>query len=145
VAVKGLELFRDYFRGDQDKYVLIGGAACYLVMDAVGLNFRATKDLDIVLCVEAMDAIFAKKFWNFVHEGGYETQQKSTGEKQFYRFMKPKNIAYPFMLELFSRQPDGVLLEGEGHLTLLPIEADASSLSAILMNDAYYQLLVDGK
>jgi len=145
VAVNGLELFRDYFRGDQDKYVLIGGAACYLVMDDVGLGFRATKDLDIVLCVEAIDDEFVRKFWGFVREGGYETQQKSTGEKQFYRFMKPKNPTFPFMLELFSRQPDGVLLEGGGHLTPLPIEADASSLSAILMNDDYYQLLLDGR
>ena len=26
--VAGLETFRNYFRGDEDKYVLIGGAAC---------------------------------------------------------------------------------------------------------------------
>ena len=58
MAVKGLELFRDYFQGEQDKYVLIGGAACYLLMDDVGLNFRATKDLDIVLCAEALDGAF---------------------------------------------------------------------------------------
>jgi hypothetical protein len=92
-----------------------------------------------------MDAAFARKFWSFVREGDYETQQKSTGEKQFYRFKKPKNPSFPFMLELFSRQPDGVLLEGEGHLTPLPIDADASSLSAILMNDDYYQLLLKGR
>jgi hypothetical protein len=145
MAVKGLGLFRDYFQGEQDKYVLIGGAACYLLMDDVGLNFRATKDLDIVLCVEALDGAFVRKFWSFVRDGDYATQQKSTGEKQFYRFMKPKNPAFPFMLELFSRQPDGVLLEGKGHLTPLPIDADASSLSAILMDNDYYQLLINGK
>ncbi len=145
MAVKGLELFRDYFQGEQDKYVLIGGAACYLVMDEVGLDFRATKDLDIVLCVEAMDAVFAKKFWDFVREGEYETQQKSTGDKQFYRFMKPKTPAFPFMLELFSRRLENVFLEGETHLTPLPMDADTSSLSAILMDDHYYQLLLGGK
>ena len=26
--VTGLETFRNYFGGDEDKYVLIGGAAC---------------------------------------------------------------------------------------------------------------------
>jgi len=145
MAVKGLDLFKEHFQGDQDKYVLIGGAACYLLMDEVGLDFRATKDLDIVLCVEAIDAAFAKKFWDFVRQGKYDTQQKSTGEKQFYRFMKPKNPAFPYMLELFSRQPGGVLLEGETHLTPLPIDADASSLSAILMDDHYYQLLLNGR
>jgi len=145
VAIKGLDLFRDYFQGDQDKYVLIGGAACYLAMDEVGLDFRATKDLDIVLCVESMDANFANKFWGFVREGQYESQQKSTGKKQFYRFMKPKNPAFPYMLELFSRQPDGVLLEGDTHLTPLPVDANASSLSAILMDDHYYRLLLEGR
>lgn len=145
MAIKGLDLFRDYFQGDQDKYVLIGGAACYLAMDEVGLDFRATKDLDIVLCVESMDANFANKFWGFVREGQYESQQKSTGKKQFYRFMKPKNPAFPYMLELFSRQPDGVLLEGDTHLTPLPVDANASSLSAILMDDHYYRLLLEGR
>ena len=143
--VKGLAVFRDYFKGDQDKYVLIGGAACYLDMVEVGLDFRATKDLDIVLCVEAIDAEFARKFWDVVREGEYEVQQKSTGEKQFYRFIKPKNRAFPVMLELFSRQPDGLILEGEPTLTPIPIDEDVSSLSAILMDDDYYQLMLAGK
>jgi len=144
-VVKGLTVFRDYFKGDQDKYVLIGGAACYLVMDEVGLDFRVTKDLDIVLCVETIDAEFAQKFWSFVHEGEYEHLEKSTGKKQFYRFVKPKNRAFPFMLELFSRQPDGLILAGEPTLTPIPIDEDVSSLSAILMDDHYYQLMLAGK
>ena len=143
--VKGLNVFRDYFKGDQDKYVLIGGAACYLAMDEVGLDFRATKDLDIVLCVEAIDAAFVSKFWGFVREGEYEVQQKSTGEKQFYRFIKPKNRAFPVMLELFSRKPDALMLEGESTLTPIPIDEDVSSLSAILMDENYYQLMLAGK
>ena len=111
----------------------------------MGLDFRATKDLDIVLCVEAIDAAFAKKFWAFVREGAYEVQQKSTGEKQFYRFMKPENRAFPVMLELFGRKPDGLMLEGESTLTPIPIDEDVSSLSAILMDDNYYQLMLAGK
>ncbi|MDQ7003371.1 MAG: hypothetical protein Q9N02_11925 [Ghiorsea sp.] len=143
--VKGLNVFRDYFRGDQDKYVLIGGAACYLAMDEVGLDFRVTKDLDIVLCIEAIDAEFVKKFWDFVRAGKYEIQQKSTGEKQYYRFMKPQNPTFPVMLELFSRQPDGLILEGEPTLTPIPTDEDVSSLSAILMDDNYYGLMLAGK
>ncbi len=56
--VKGLELFREHFREYTDRYVLIGGAACDLAMGEAGLDFRATKDLDIVLCVEALDKTF---------------------------------------------------------------------------------------
>jgi hypothetical protein len=87
--VKGLEVFREHFRNYADRYVLIGGAACDIAMTGAGLAFRATKDLDIVLYVEALDTAFVQAFWGFVRAGGYEVQEKSTGEKQFYRFQKP--------------------------------------------------------
>ena len=40
--------------------MLIGGTACDIAMTGTGLAFRATKDLDIVLYVEASDAAFAQ-------------------------------------------------------------------------------------
>ena len=52
--IKGLDVFRDHFKDFQGSYVLIGGVACYLVMEEAGVDFRATKDLDIVLCAEAL-------------------------------------------------------------------------------------------
>ena len=143
--VKGLEVFREYFRNFADRYVLIGGAACDIAMTGAGLQFRATKDLDIVLYVEAMDASFVRAFWEFVRIGGYEVQEKSTGEKQFYRFQKPTNANYPFMLELFSRQPDVLQVADGSHLTPLPVEEDASSLSAILLDNDYYDFIRAGR
>ena len=115
--VKGLEVFREHFRDYADRYLLIGGAACDLAMSAAALPFRATKDLDIVLCVEALDAAFVQTFWEFVRAGGYENQEKATGEKQFYRFQKPTRPDFPFMLELFSRQPDVLQVAEGSHLT----------------------------
>jgi len=143
--VKGLEVFREHFRNFADRYVLIGGAACDIAMTGAGLQFRATKDLDIVLYVEAMDASFVRAFWEFVRIGGYEVQEKSTGEKQFYRFQKPTNANYPFMLELFSRQPDVLQVADGSHLTPLPVEEDASSLSAILLDNDYYEFIRAGR
>ena len=143
--VKGLEIFREHFRNYADRYVLIGGAACDIAMTAAGLAFRATKDLDIVLYVEALDAAFVQAFWEFVRMGGYEVQEKSTGEKQFYRFQKPTNANYPFMLELFSRQPDVLQVADGSHLTPLPVEEDASSLSAILLDNDYYEFIRAGR
>ena len=87
--VKGLEIFREHFRDYADRYVLIGGAACDIAMTGAGLVFRATKDLDILLYVEALDAAFVRAFWEFVRAGGYEVQEKSAGEKQFYRPLLP--------------------------------------------------------
>ncbi len=52
---KGIELFREKFAAHTDKYVLIGGTACELAMQEANLDFRATKDLDIVLTIETLD------------------------------------------------------------------------------------------
>ena len=139
--VKGLDKFREHFAGFGDCYVLIGGAASDLVMDQAGAGFRATKDLDIVLCAESLDATFAEAFWEFIRAGGYQNQQRSTGKKVFYRFNEPEDDTYPYMLELFSRNPDNMVLGDDSHLTSIPIAEDVSSLSAILLDEDYYQFL----
>lgn len=89
IQIPGIDRFREYFAAYTDQYVLIGGTAAQLAMADAGLEFRATKDLDIVLIVEALTPDFAKAFWKFIHEGQYEHKEKSTGGKQFYRFQKP--------------------------------------------------------
>ncbi len=129
--VKGLAIFRERFREYSDRYLLIGGTACDLAMTAAGFEFRATKDLDIVLCIEALDMAF-------VREGDYQVRQKAEGGKQFYRFQRPKTEDFPFMLELFSRSPEGLLVANDSHLTPIPTAEEVSSLSAILMDDDYY-------
>lgn len=139
--IKGLDKFRKHFTGFSDCYVLIGGAASDLVMDDVGVEFRATKDLDIVLCLEVLDASFAAAFWAFVKAGGYQNQQRSTDKKIFYRFNEPDDKSYPYMLELFSRTPDMLVLGDDSHLTPIPIDEDVSSLSAILLDENYYQFI----
>lgn len=139
--VTGIDRFRDHFAGHEHQYVLIGGAACDLIMDAAGLDFRATKDLDIVLIVEALDQAFAARFWSFVEAGGYEVRERSGGEKVLYRFQKPTTQGFPAMLELFSRSPEGLVLSDDAHLTPLPIDEAAASLSAILLDPEYYEFL----
>lgn len=143
--VKGLDLFRDHFKDFQDSYTLIGGVACYLALDEFGLNFRATKDLDIVLCAEVLDAAFVKKFWEFVRTGGYQNQQKCAGDKQFYRFDKPTTEGYPAMLELFSRVPDQLTVPEDSELTPIPVDSELSSLSAILLDENYYRCIEEGR
>ena len=143
--VTGLDIFRKHFADFTDRYVLIGGAACDLVMAEAGLEFRVTKDLDIVLCIEALDADFARAFWSFVQVGEYKLQEKSTGEKQFYRFQKPQSNGVPAMLELFSRVPDVLSVSDESHLTPIPVDEAISSLSAILLDEDYYCWIHTGK
>ena len=61
--IKGLDVFRHHFEHYAHRYVLIGGVAATLAMEEAGLDFRATKDIDLVLVVEAMDVEFGQHFW----------------------------------------------------------------------------------
>ena len=102
--VRGLEIFQERFAAYVNQYVLIGGTAASLVMAEAGLEFRATKDLDIVLHVEALTTAFGEAFWKFVEDGGYEIRQANDmGKPIFYRFQKPADARYPAMVELFAR------------------------------------------
>lgn len=143
--INGFKGFQKKFRGFEDQYVIIGGTACDLIMENEELPFRATKDIDMVLIVEAVTAEFGRRFWEYVKEAGYEHINKSTGQAQFYRFSVPKSKEYPYMIEIFSRNPDFIVLDEEAILTPLPIDEEVSSLSAILLNEAYYQLLKNGQ
>lgn len=73
--VRGLDIFREWFAAYADQYVLIGDTAATLTMEDAGLAFRATKDLDIVLHVEALTPAFGEAFWKFVDAGKYEIRQ----------------------------------------------------------------------
>lgn len=141
--VKGLDRFRDYFRDFTDQYILIGGAACDISFENNNADFRATRDLDIVLIVENLNRAFGEQFWAFIREGGYQHRAKSSGVPQFYRFDKPAQAGFPQMIELFSRT--GYILESGSELTPIHIDDSVSSLSAILLNDAYYRSLLQGR
>ena len=143
--VYGIEKFKKYFSDYTGQYVFIGGTACDILLDEMGSSFRATKDLDIVLLIEAIDESFVLKLWKFIEDGCYEYKQKSTGKEQFYRFSHPENPGFPAMIELFSRKPEKINLHLNSILTPLHINDSIASLSAILLNDSYYELLISGK
>ncbi len=141
--VIGIEKFREYFKDFPDNYVIIGGTACDMIIGAAGLTPRATKDIDIILIIEALTPEFVRHFWTFIAEGNYEKREKSTGERKYYRFLKPVRADFPYQIELFSRKPDVLDLKGEPRLTPIPVDDDLSSLSAILLNDSYYRFTID--
>ncbi len=141
--VRGLEIFKKHFEHYSANYVIIGGAACDIILDEAGFVPRATKDIDIILAVEALSPDFVKQFWKFIDEGKYQQREKSNGDKEYYRFLKPGNPDFPLQIELFSRTPDWIILEEEAHLTPIPVDDDLSSLSAILLNPDYYNYIIE--
>ena len=48
-AERTIDKFKERFAGHDGEYVLIGGGACDLLFGEAGQDFRATKDLDLVL------------------------------------------------------------------------------------------------
>lgn len=141
--VKGLDTFQKYFAEYENQYVLIGGAACDIVFESNDASFRATRDLDMVLIIEALTPEFGEKFWDFIVAGRYRNKATNGGKPQFYRFDKPEDNSFPKMIELFCRS-DFELKNSEG-ITPIHIDDEISSLSAILLDDDYYKTLLDGK
>lgn len=67
--VRGIDKFREFFTGYEGNYVIIGGTACEMHEEIYAQTPRATKDIDIILIVEALSSDFAAKFWEFVKQG----------------------------------------------------------------------------
>lgn len=142
--IRGLTLFGEHFKEHQDQYVLIGGVASWITMDKAGEEFRATKDLDIVLIIEALTPDFVNVFWEFIKSGNYEIRQTGEGKPIFYRFQKPSNSSFPIQIELFSRSPEGMEIPEDAQITPVPKNESVSSLSAILLDEHYYAFLRQG-
>jgi hypothetical protein len=142
--VKGLEVFRDHFQHYLDQYVLIGGAACDILMSEASLEFRVTKDLDIVLLIDVLDSAYISMFWEFIRLGDYQTRF-SMSQQRSYRFSHPKNNSFPKMIELFSKKPNFLKIDDKDHLVKIESDDEFSDLSAILLDIDYYNLCIDGK
>ncbi|MYA89340.1 MAG: hypothetical protein F4X97_12990 [Boseongicola sp. SB0662_bin_57] len=140
--VPGPDRFRAHFEGLEDSYALIGGAACSLIFDEAGLDFRATKDIDMVLCVEVVDGKFATALKAFLDAGGYAARQRSEGRREFHRFQNPKDGSYPAMLELFSNRVGIHEIEDGDELATVPVADDVLGLSAILLDPDCHAALV---
>jgi hypothetical protein len=144
-VVRGINSFKNWFRGYEEQYVIIGGTACDILMSEENMDFRATKDIDLVLILEAMTPEFGKRFWEYIKNGQYLHCNKSTGIPQFYRFSNPSVSDFPAMIELFTRRSEVIQLPDDATLTPLHVDENISSLSAILLDNDYYSFLCSGK
>ena len=141
--VIGMDSFREKFKDYADCYTVIGGAACDILMTEADLSFRATKDIDMILIMEDRRKDFAKVFWEYIKEGNYRCGWKNNENMHFYRFTEPSR-GYPVQIELFSRMPEYKLEVAEGIIPIY-IDEDVSSLSAILLNDDFYEFMLKGR
>ena len=143
--VNGLERWKEYFSNDKDKYVLIGGSACNLLEEDLDMPPRATKDLDLILVVEALTQDFGMRFWEFIKNGDYENRSRGENEykHEYFRFKNPKDKSYPKQIELFARNTGILELPSDARIEPISIGDNLSSLSAILMDDDYYSFTIE--
>lgn len=141
--VIGIDKFKDFFRDYPEHYVIIGGTACDIIIEAEGFTPRATNDIDLVLIVEALTRDFSERFWEFIKEGEYQVKEYYEDKKTCYRFINPLQKEFPKQIELFSRIPDEVFHNQNFHLTPIPTEEGVSNLSAILLDEDYYEFTLN--
>ena len=140
--VIGFDKFIDKFQGFADNYVVIGGCACDWLFSHRDARFRATKDIDLVICTEEMTASFASAMWDFIKTAGYDAYERKDSRKCFYRFLNPKVDGYPFMLEFFARAPLEFPLAANTVIAPIPVDDESiSSLSGILLDENYYAFI----
>lgn len=141
--VEGLEKFRESFKDFTDCFTVIGGTACEILMNEQEIDFRATHDIDMILILEDKKEEFGTIFWKFIKEGGYKCGWKNNDNLHFYRFTEPQKN-YPCQIELFSRKQNYHLDIEQGIIPIY-IDDDTSSLSAILLNDDFYNFMMEGR
>lgn len=144
--VTGLDKFREAFLKYADNYVIIGGTACDIVLRDTDMKPRATSDIDMIVVVENMTPEFAAAFWQFIRDGRYKPTRRdreTDGQAVYtlYRFEEAQ-AGYPVKIELLSRHSD-ILGEPSGFvIEPIPVDEEVSSLSAIIMDDDYYNFTI---
>lgn len=134
----GFDHFCDYLKGFEEHYVIIGGGAASILMDDEGLEFRATKDVDLVVLARSKD--LNKRILAYVKDGGYNPKESTPTLPRYYRFQKPTKPECPKMIEIFARNELGFELEKDQHI--VPItDPTAEKLSAVLLDDEYFDLI----
>jgi hypothetical protein len=141
--VVGLDTFRNFFQEYTDKYLIIGGTACDIIIERGGFEPRATDDIDLILIIGALSPEFVGRFWEFVAAGRYTIQQKDKVRRNCYRFRNPQSPDFPKQVELFCKTPDSIDLHSGAHLTPIPACEGLSNLSAILLDEDYYSYTIE--
>ncbi len=134
----GFDHFCNALKGLEADYVIIGGGAAAILMDDEGLEFRATKDVDLVVLGrsdELNNSILA-----YIKDGGYKIKESTETTPKYYRFREPTKEECPAMIEIFARNELELQLEKGQYI--IPIKSDsAEKLSAILLDDEYFDLI----
>jgi len=134
----GFDHFCNYLKGLEAHYVIIGGGAASILLDDEGLEFRITKDVDLVILTRSKE--LNERMLTYIKVGGYKTKEASDGSPRYYRFKAPDDKDCPAMIEIFARNEFSLEIQ-EGQYVIPLKENSSEQLSAILLDDEYFDLI----
>lgn len=141
--IQGIATFTEYFKDNNEDYVVIGGLATAMVMNDLGFIARATKDIDLVVITKENE-VFLKKLLSFIEIAGYKTKQRTNNDSRhnLFRFLDSEDKSYPEQIELFAIHNSDFEILKDSHI--IPIETPEyyTYLSAILLDTDYFNLLL---
>ncbi len=136
---RGIDHFLGYMKGLESEYVVIGGGAAAILMEQEGLEFRATRDIDLVLLTNT-SASLNERITAYVNLGRFNKNERTEGAPRYYRFREPQDSSFAEMIEIFARNDQDIAL-AEGQY-IIPIQSDdIARISAILFDDEYFELI----
>ena len=134
----GFDHFCNHLNGLEQHYVIIGGGAASILMEDEGLEFRATKDVDLVVLGRSEE--LNTRILAYVKAGEYKIKEATDSSPRYYRFREPNQKDCPVLIEIFARNELNLELS-EGQY-IIPIKDDsAEKLSAILLDDEYFEII----
>ena len=132
-----------YLKDFNNSYFIIGGQAAAIQLAKIDLNFRVTKDYDIVLVSNSPEEGFYKMLLKLISDGKYENNYVN-GKKNAYRFELPKNPNFPTIIELFCEQGQYPESLNKRFAKLNLIECE-DKISAMVMNKEIYNFALSHK
>jgi len=139
--IHGLDHFKARFSTFSENFILVGGVAAHLQLEEAGAaRVRPTKDLDIVLMLKPSED-FLEAIKAYIEEGEYEIQKGDNDQATFYRFQKPKRPEFHLMIDFFAKADKNFELIDKKHIIPISTPKEVESLSAILLDDEYFELI----
>lgn len=140
--IPGIEKFKEYFIKHNTDYVIIGGLATVFALRDYGYLARATKDVDIVV-ISHENEEFLKQLLKFIQDGEYETKERTDNPDRhnLYRFKNSPYDEFPKQIEIFATHAEDSEIVTDHHI--IPIETPEyyDCISAILLDENYFNLL----
>lgn len=128
-----------FLSSHKKSYFIIGGHATAHNLSLIGLDFRVTRDYDIVIVSEVEDRSFADDLVSLLVEGDYKSRYQSDAKKRrAYRFENPSNDAFPECIEFFVKEGEEASSVTK-RFEKLDITIDNEKISAMVMKSEIYE------